>query len=97
MRQRAPFEHCELCGRQVPLTFHHLVPRKMHRRPRFQKHFTREQLNTGIWVCQACHRGIHKLYDEMTLARDLNTLAKLQDDPAVQRHVAWVGKQRRRQ
>lgn len=95
MRQRAPFEHCELCNRAIPLTFHHLIPRKMHRRPRFKKAYTRDELNQGIWVCQACHRGIHKLFDEMTLARDFNTLDKLLADPAVQKHIAWVGKQRR--
>ncbi len=95
MPQKAPLEHCELCGRQLPLTFHHLIPRKMHRRTRFKKSYSREELNQGIWVCLACHRGIHKLHDEMVLARDLNTLEKLQADPAVQKHIAWVGKQRR--
>jgi hypothetical protein len=38
--------HCELCGREAPLTFHHLVPRKMHRRTYFRKHYSREELIT---------------------------------------------------
>ncbi|GAA0794520.1 HNH endonuclease [Marinobacterium sediminicola] len=94
MRTRAPDEPCQLCGRKIALTFHHLIPRKMHRRPRFYKQYTREQLNQGIWVCRACHRGIHKHYDEMTLARDYNTLEQLQTDSQLQKHVAWVAKQR---
>ena len=96
MSQRSDTDRCELCGRQLSLTFHHLIPRKLHRRSRFKKTYSRDQLNTGIWVCQTCHSGIHRLHDEMTLGRDLNTREKLLADPAVQRHVVWVGKQRRR-
>jgi hypothetical protein len=65
----------------------------MHRRPRFKKQFSSEELNQGIWVCYDCHRGIHRFYDEMTLARDLNTLEALQADPVIQKHIHWVGKQ----
>ncbi|MBV0934454.1 HNH endonuclease [Marinobacterium weihaiense] len=96
MRTRAPVEACQLCGRHIDLTFHHLIPRKMHRRPRFQKQYTRAQLNAGIWVCRACHNGIHERHDEMALARDYSTLERLRADPQLQKHVAWVAKQRRR-
>ncbi|MGY6632118.1 MAG: hypothetical protein ACXIUL_14060 [Wenzhouxiangella sp.] len=87
---------CVLCQRQVALTFHHLVPRKVHRRARFKKHLSEEQRQAGIMICHLCHRGLHKLYDEMTLATRLNTLEKLQADEAVQRHVDWVAKQKER-
>jgi 5-methylcytosine-specific restriction endonuclease McrA len=85
---------CALCGRDTILTFHHLIPRKVHRRPRFRKRFDRETLQRGIAVCQLCHKGIHRLYDEMTLANDLSSLEALANDPALRRHVAWVRKQR---
>lgn len=85
---------CQLCGRQTALTFHHLIPRKVHRRPRFRKRYDRETLQAGIALCRLCHNGVHRLYDEMTLARDLSTLAALSSDPAIRRHVAWVMKQR---
>jgi len=51
-------------------------------------------LNLGIHVCRACHRGIHRRYDEMTLGKRFNTLAKLREDADLARHFAWVGKQK---
>ena len=85
---------CALCEREVALTFHHLIPRKVHRRTRFRRQYSRETLNEGVMLCRLCHRGVHRLYDEMTLATRLNTLDALQLDEAVQRHVVWVRKQR---
>jgi hypothetical protein len=86
---------CRLCGRRRPLTFHHLVPRKVHRRSHFRKHYSRDELQQGIAVCQLCHKGIHRLYDELTLAKRLSTLEALRADPAIQRHCGWARKQRR--
>jgi len=85
---------CALCGRAIALTFHHLIPRKMHRRTRFRRTHDRDALQRGIDVCSRCHQGLHRLHDEMTLGRDLNTLEALNADPAVARHVAWVRKQK---
>ncbi|MCB1786766.1 MAG: hypothetical protein H6953_08055 [Chromatiaceae bacterium] len=85
---------CSLCGRRTELTFHHLVPRKVHRRTYFRKHFDRQALSAGIEVCRLCHTGLHRLYDEMTLARRLCSLTALRADPAIRRHVQWVRKQR---
>jgi len=85
---------CALCGRSVPLTFHHLIPRKMHRRPHFRKRYSRQTLNAGIDICGRCHTGLHRLYDEMTLARQLNTLDALREDDAVGRHIDWVARQK---
>jgi 5-methylcytosine-specific restriction endonuclease McrA len=87
---------CPCCGREVALTFHHLIPRKVHRRPRFRKNFDRELLNRGMFLCRRCHNGIHKRYDEMTLARDFSTPEALLTDPDLQRHFNWVAKQRER-
>jgi len=85
---------CCLCGRHTELTFHHLIPRKVHRRNFFRKTFEREVLLQGIDICRLCHKGLHRLYDEMTLAKQLNTLEALRADPAIQRHIQWVRKQR---
>ena len=85
---------CALCARVTRLTFHHLIPRKMHRRPRFRKRHSREELNAGVDLCPRCHRGVHRLHDEMTLASSLNTLEALREDEAVARHVAWVARQK---
>ena len=85
---------CPLCGRETKLTFHHLIPKKMHRRTFFRKHFTKAQLNAGIYICRQCHSGIHKTYDEMTLAKQFYNQSLLQRDEVLQRHFQWVSKQR---
>jgi hypothetical protein len=87
---------CPLCGRRVPLTFHHLIPRKLHRRPGFARRYSREELNRGVHVCRDCHDGIHGRYDEMTLARRFSDLDAIRQDPILLRHFRWVARQRRR-
>lgn len=76
------------------LTFHHLIPKKMHRRPYFRKHVSREARAAGIHICRQCHNGIHRFYDEMTLAKTLNSLERLTSDEALMKYFAWVAKQR---
>ena len=85
---------CVLCLRKISLTFHHLIPRKMHRRTFFRKHYSKQELAGGIWICRKCHNGVHRLYDEMTLAKQFHSLELLLADPAVQKHVQWVAKQK---
>lgn len=94
MGEKSTSGTCCLCGRHTQLTFHHLIPRKVHRRNFFRKRVAREELQAGISICRLCHCGLHRLYDEMTLARRLNSLDALRADPAVQRHAQWVRKQR---
>jgi hypothetical protein len=75
---------CELCEREVEnLTLHHLVPRqkKGHAGPKAE-------------ICAACHRQIHTLFDNARLARELNSLERLRDEPDMQRFLAWVRRQR---
>ena len=91
--RRAPSK-CECCFREVELTFHHLIPKKAHRRKRFKNSYSKRQLNAGVHVCRLCHRGIHRLYDELTLARDFNTLEQLLADETLAKHFAWVSKQK---
>ena len=86
--------HCAMCGQRRDLTFHHLIPRKLHRRKRFQKNVDRETLNQGIMVCRICHRGLHKTYDEMTLGTQFNTLDAILADDALARHAAWSARQK---
>ena len=85
---------CACCGRDVALSFHHLIPKKMHRRTRFKKMYSKQALDAGIYVCARCHRGIHKCYDEMTLAKRFNSLEQLLQDDALVRHFQWVAKQK---
>lgn len=86
---------CALCGRETALTFHHLVPKKLHRRAYFQKNFTRAELSRGIAICRLCHDGIHDRFDEMTLARNYSTPEQLREDAGLRRHFAWASRQKK--
>jgi len=92
--RKARPERCATCGRRTALTFHHLIPRKLHRRAHFRRHFDRDTLNRGVHVCRPCHRGIHRTYDEMTLGKEFASLEGLLADPDLARHFAWVAKQK---
>lgn len=85
---------CLCCGRITALTFHHLIPKKLHRRAYFRKNFDKPALNQGVNICRACHDGIHDLYDEMQLAKQFSTPENLTADDALQKHFAWVAKQK---
>lgn len=86
---------CELCARPVALTFHHLIPRRNHRRSWFRAHFSVEELRgRGAWLCRLCHNAVHEHFDENTLGRRLNTLDALRAEPLIQRHVEWASRQR---
>jgi hypothetical protein len=74
---------CELCERETErLTVHHLIPRHKDGGdgPRAE-------------ICSACHRQIHALFDNATLARELNCVERLRDEPHMRRFLAWVRKQ----
>lgn len=92
--RRAKYGVCLFCGRECALTFHHLIPRKLHRRVYFKKTYTREERNEGLAVCRQCHDGIHDSYDEMTLAKTRATPERLLRDPLLQKHFRWVAKQK---
>lgn len=95
-RLRGPRGECELCGREQPLTEHHLIPRAVHGKKYFQKRFTKEDMtHRRISICRKCHKGIHRIVpDEKELARNYNTKARLLADERIAKHVAWVAKQR---
>lgn len=94
MAKRDKFGTCPLCGREITLTFHHLIPKTLHKNKWFKKNFTKEEMNDGIDICRKCHSGIHDLYDEKTLGKEFNTLESIENDPAIQKHCAWVSKQK---
>lgn len=87
---------CELCGREVRLTFHHLIPRRVHKRTRFiRRHGKEEMRSTGLWLCKLCHSGIHMIIpNEKLLAESYYTKELLLAHEGVARHVAWARKQK---
>ena len=81
---------CALCGRDAPLTFHHLIPRSLHSNKWFKKNFSRERMQEGVELCRDCHSAIHQAADEKELARHYNTLEALRAHPEIGRFVEWV-------
>lgn len=78
---------CQLCRRPIDqLTQHHLIPRQYTKR-------RKQDPGPTIDICLACHKQIHTLFDNVYLARELNTLEKLQQHPKMIKFIAWVHKQ----
>ena len=78
---------CQLCKRDMAqLTVHHLIPRQTVRR---------KQAGVGptIDICSACHRQVHSFYSNLQLARELNTVEKLQNEPKMRKFLGWISKQ----
>ncbi len=94
--QTAGAPQCDLCGREQPLTRHHLIPKSMHKKTRFQKRFGKEEmLARNLMICRLCHKGIHDLIgDNKQLADIFNTRESLLAHEAMQKHIAWVKKQK---
>jgi len=87
-----PTSECCFCGRDLKLTFHHLIPRTLHSRKWFKKNFTAEELNLGLMLCRDCHDAIHRFIPEKEMGKDYNTEEKLLAHEKVSTFVAWVAK-----
>ena len=82
---------CQLCCRNVELTFHHLVPKKSQKIKFIKQKHAQLNLNTyGINVCRDCHKMIHKLIPHKTLALEYNSKDKLLMHPELNKFVNWV-------
>ncbi|CAG8496703.1 5932_t:CDS:2 [Funneliformis caledonium] len=86
---------CLMCHRHMPLTFHHLVPKMMHKRVIKKKLYTKDQCNArGIYICRPCHSACHKMISHEQMAYEYNTLDKLLEHEEVSKFVNWASKQR---
>lgn len=86
---------CELCYRETDLTFHHLIPRRNHRKTRYRRAFSLEYMQShGLWLCALCHSQIHRFYSHDELGWTLNSREALLQRPEIRRFVRWARKQR---
>jgi hypothetical protein len=85
---------CALCLRELPLTFHHLIPRLTHKKKWVKAQFA-ERLQDGIWVCRSCHSAIHRFIPHVDLARTYHTLDALFQHEELGKYVRWSQTQRR--
>ena len=75
---------CELCRREAKrCTVHHLTPRSQG-----------GKLGPTTRLCSTCHRQLHALFSEATLARELHSLALIRANPEVARFLKWARRQK---
>ena len=97
MPRGEPIAPCGLCGRELPLTFHHLIPRSQHRRTWCKKRYTKAERDQGVDLCRDCHGAVHRFESESSLARNFCTVPALLDHPEIGKFVRWVATQHGRQ
>ena len=77
--------NCELCLREdLQYTIHHLIPRAKGGNHGPKSH-----------LCQTCHKQIHSMFTENTLAKDLYSIELLKTNTRVNKFVRWIRKQKR--
>lgn len=75
---------CELCLRESErFTEHHLVPRSRG-----------GKFGPKARLCLTCHRQLHAMFSEATLARELNSIERLRADPGFAGYLKWARKQK---
>jgi hypothetical protein len=92
MLESKKINNCLLCEREWPLTFHHLIPKTLHKKKWYQKNYTHEEMQEGVDLCEDCHEAIHDFISEKDLGKHYNSLAKLQQHPKVKNFTKWVSK-----
>lgn len=75
---------CELCLREsVRFTDHHLVPRSQG-----------GKFGPKARLCPTCHRQLHAMFSEKTLANELNSVERLRADPEFAGYLKWASRQK---
>ncbi|KAK6350002.1 hypothetical protein TWF696_006254 [Orbilia brochopaga] len=83
---------CELCGREVRLTYHHLIPRSTHARVLKKRIHPEWMLNRVAWLCRLCHSFVHHCEENMELAKNWYTVELLEQREDIQRWIAYISK-----
>ncbi|PPQ99615.1 hypothetical protein CVT24_005193 [Panaeolus cyanescens] len=87
-------EECEICERQVPLTYHHLIPRSTHDKVLKKGWHPEEMLNSVAWLCRQCHSAVHHVAPNEELARNFYTVELLLEREDIQKWKKYAAKQR---
>ena len=87
---------CELCDRPdlTGLSFHHLIPQKLHNNKWFRKNYELEFMRTnGLSICRECHHAIHDAIPKhKDLGRLYNTKELLLQHEKIANHVKWISR-----
>jgi len=87
--------NCPICKREMPEDCqeeHHLIPRAICKRQKYQGLPQLKKENRTITICVDCGNQIHKLFTEKELADRYNTLEKIVSQPSIQNWVKWISK-----
>lgn len=86
---------CEICDRDwIPLSYHHLIPRKVHAKVLKRGWHEEWKLNSVAWLCRACHSFVHRMASNEELAREWYTVDRILQREDVQDWAKWVGRVR---
>ncbi|OQN98908.1 hypothetical protein B0A48_15254 [Cryoendolithus antarcticus] len=86
---------CEICAReQLPLTYHHLIPREIHAKAVKRGWHAEWELNKVAWLCRQCHSFCHKIATNEELAKELFSIELLLEREDVRKWAMWVGRVR---
>ncbi|KAI1787219.1 hypothetical protein LXA43DRAFT_1076263 [Ganoderma leucocontextum] len=85
---------CEICEREVPLTYHHLIPREVHDKALKQKWHPEAMLDSVAWLCRPCHSAVHGVASNEVLAREFYTVELLLAREDIQKWRKYAAKQR---
>jgi hypothetical protein len=97
-------KECELCGREMFLTIHHLFPRSEH--DHLLRHppsnlppdtpFTKRDLlvTHRAWLCRPCHSAVHRTASNRELALEYWNIEKLMGHDGIRKWAAYAAKQR---
>jgi len=75
---------CALCARaSLRFTSHHLIPRSRG-----------GKFGPQVKLCPTCHRQLHAMFSESTLANELNSVEALRANPQFSDYLRWARRQK---
>ncbi|TEB24580.1 hypothetical protein FA13DRAFT_1669312 [Coprinellus micaceus] len=87
-------KECEICEREVPLTYHHLIPRSTHAKVLKRGWHPESVINKVAWLCRPCHSVVHNVARGEELAQHYHTVDLLLEREDIQRWRKYASKQR---
>ena len=76
---------CPLCDRiiteNVPKSIHHLIPKSKGGKG-----------GETVLLHHICHKQIHLMFKEKELAKSLNNIVSLKNDPKLKKFINWIKK-----
>jgi hypothetical protein len=89
-----PTGTCAICGREIELVEHHLIPKTVQKENWFKNNFSAGQFEEKIMVCVDCHNAIHKFHDSRELGQNINTLEKILANEKIVKFAKFAAKQK---